>query len=250
VDEGAGTRTLLCELHAHTAWSDGQLALGELVDLCGRAGLDVLCVSDHVLRSDDPWRRATASIQEGTFAAYVAALDREAERARALYGMLVVPGLELTHNHDDPDLSAHAVAVGLREFVSPDVGLVGALLSAREAGAAVVAAHPHGPHGASARPRATRRFWREWDSLAPLLDRVELMNGPDLYGWVAGGEVPAVASSDLHRREDLSSWKTLLPCAQDEEALVAYLRSPRSAYLLPFRADPAPAPAAEPAAAA
>ena len=48
------TRPLLCELHAHTTWSDGELGLGELVDLCGRAGLDVLCVSDHVLRSDDP----------------------------------------------------------------------------------------------------------------------------------------------------------------------------------------------------
>ena len=51
---------------------------------------------------------------ESSFAEYVAAVDREAERARALYGMLVVPGLELTHNHADPDLSAHAVAVGYR----------------------------------------------------------------------------------------------------------------------------------------
>lgn len=235
------TRTLLCELHAHTTWSDGALGLRELVDLAGGAGLDVLCVSDHVLRSDDPWRAASSCVHEGTFDEYVAAVDGEAERARALYGMLVVPGVELTHNHLDADLSAHAVAVGLREFVAPDLGLVGALLAARDAGAAVFAAHPHGPDGVSARPHATRRFWREWDLLAPLLHRVELMNGPDLYGWVAGGEVPAVASGDVHRREDLSSWKTLLPCPPDEEALVAYLRSPRPAYLLPFRATPAPA---------
>jgi hypothetical protein len=144
----------------------------------------------------------------------VAAVDREAERARAVYGMLVVPGLELTHNHPDPDLSAHAVAVGLREFVSPDLGLVGALLAARESGAAVIAAHPHARQGVSARPRTTRRFWREWDSLAPLLHRVELMNGADLYGWVVGADVPLVASGDVHRRE---AWKTLLPCASDEE---------------------------------
>jgi hypothetical protein len=247
VDRGSVPRTLLCELHAHTTWSDGELSLRELVDLYGRAGLDVLCVTDHVLRSDDPWRAQSSCVHEATFAEYVAAVDREAERARAVYGMLVVPGLELTHNHPDPDLSAHAVAVGLREFVSPDLGLVGALLAVLESGAAVIASHPHAREGFSTRPRTTRRFWREWDSLAPLLHRVELMNGADLYGWVAGGEVPVVASGDVHRREDLSSWKTLLPCAADEEALVAYLRSRRPAYLLPFRA--APAPAEQPAAA-
>jgi len=44
---------LLCELHAHTTWSDGLLTLTELVDLYGRHGFDVLCVTDHLLRSDD-----------------------------------------------------------------------------------------------------------------------------------------------------------------------------------------------------
>jgi hypothetical protein len=241
------TRMLLCELHAHTTWSDGELSLSELVDLHGRAGLDVLCVTDHVRRSDDPWRAATSCLDEAVFAEYVAAVDREAERARALYGMLVVPGLELTHDHPDPDLSAHAVAVGLREFVSPDLGLVGSLLVAHEAGAAIIAAHPHAREGVSARPRPTRRFWREWDTLAPLVHRVELMNGGDLYGWVVGTETPLVASGDVHRPEDLSSWKTLLPCARDEQELVAHLRSRGPAYLLPFRA--APAPAEQPAAA-
>ena len=235
------TRALLCELHAHTTWSDGELSLPGLVDLCGHAGIDVLCVTDHVLRSDDPWRSRSSCVHEATFSAYVAAVDREADRARALYGMLVVPGVELTHNHPDPDLSAHAVAVGLRKFVSPDLGLVGALLAARDAGAALVGVHPHARDGVSARPRATRRFWRDWDTLAPLLHRVELMNGPDLYGWVVAGDVPVVASGDVHRPEELSSWKTLLPCPPDEEELVSYLRSPRPAYLLPFRAAPAPA---------
>src|ERR687891_576705 len=50
-----GARPLLCELHAHTTWSDGELSLAAVVDLYGTAGFDVLCVTDHVLRSDDPW---------------------------------------------------------------------------------------------------------------------------------------------------------------------------------------------------
>lgn len=232
---GTGTRTLLCELHAHTNWSDGDLSMRELVDLYGRTGFDVLCVTDHVLRSADPWRPAESCVHEASFPAYLEAVDLEAERARALYGMLVVPGLELTHNHREPDLSAHALAIGLREFVNPDFGLVGALLAAREAGAALIAAHPHGPDDDPVPIRTTRRFWREWDALAPLLHRVELFNGSDVYSWAATGELPAVASGDVHRAEHLSSWKTLVPCDQEERALVSHLRSDRATYLMPFR---------------
>jgi hypothetical protein len=237
-------RPLLCELHAHTSWSDGELGLRELVDLYGLAGFDALCVTDHVLRSDDPWRLQESCVHRGNFAAYVAAVDAEAERARALYDLLVVPGLELTHNHVDPGQAAHALALGLRDFVTPDEGLVGSLLAAREAGAAVVAAHPHGPDGDPVPLRTTRRFWREWDVLLPLVHRAELFNGKDVYSWVAGCGAPPLGAGDTHRREQLSSWKTLVPCAKDEEALVGYLRSPEPAYLVPFRAEPAVAPAA------
>jgi len=239
-------RALLCELHAHTTWSDGKLTLRELVDLYGRAGFDVLSVTDHVLRADDPWRDAETCVHEGNFGSYLAAVEAEAARALALYDLLVVPGLELTHNHLDADLAAHGVAVGLRELVSPDVGLVGSLLAAREAGAAVLAAHPHGPDGDPVPGRITRRFWLEWETLAPLVHRAELFNGRDVYSWVAGASVPAVASGDVHEAGHIRSWKTLVPCAKDEEELVAYLRSERPAYLVPYRS----VPSAEPAAAA
>jgi 3',5'-nucleoside bisphosphate phosphatase len=42
---------LLCELHAHTTWSDGALTVPELVDLYGRSGFDVLAITDHVVRA-------------------------------------------------------------------------------------------------------------------------------------------------------------------------------------------------------
>ena len=41
---------LLCELHAHTTWSDGDLTVRELCDLYGRRGFDVLAVTDHAPR--------------------------------------------------------------------------------------------------------------------------------------------------------------------------------------------------------
>ena len=44
---------LLCELHAHTTWSDGALSLRELCDLYGRRGFDVLVVTDHTTRDEN-----------------------------------------------------------------------------------------------------------------------------------------------------------------------------------------------------
>src|SRR6478735_8644942 len=88
VHSGGMRRTLgplLCELHAHTRWSDGELTVAELVDLHGRSGFDVLCVTDHVVRSDDPWRFEEglrfSAIEEATFPLYLAEIEREAARA-------------------------------------------------------------------------------------------------------------------------------------------------------------------------
>jgi predicted metal-dependent phosphoesterase TrpH len=80
---------LLCELHAHTSWSDGSLTLTELVDLYGMHGFDVLCVTDHVVPGNH------AYLTEARSARYLAAIDREGRRAREQYDLLVIPGVEL-----------------------------------------------------------------------------------------------------------------------------------------------------------
>jgi 3',5'-nucleoside bisphosphate phosphatase len=225
---------LLCELHAHTRWSDGELTVAELVDLHGRSGFDVLCVTDHVVRSDDPWRFEEGlrfgSVEEATFPLYLAEIEREAARAWRTYGLLVVPGLELTFNDAEPVMAAHAVAVGLREFVSVDGGIAEAMRSAAQAGAALVAAHPNADEPAVVRGRLTKRFSRD-AGLRALADRFELFNRTQLFGWVADAGLPAVASGDFHTPEHLSGWKTLLPILHDERAVVDYLRSPRPVYL-------------------
>jgi hypothetical protein len=222
------TQPLLCELHAHTAWSDGALTLAELVDLYGRAGFDVLAVTDHVLRPED----ADAGVHARTYAGYLAAIEAEAERARAQYDLLVLPGAELSYNDPDPFLAAHAVAVGLRTFVGLDDGFDIALTHARGEGAALIAAHPYSA-GPTAGPvgRATRRFAHDWRELQEHVDRWELFNRFDLFGWVAECGLPAVANGDFHRPEHLHGWKTLLPCRKDEGAVVEYLRSARPAFL-------------------
>jgi 3',5'-nucleoside bisphosphate phosphatase len=213
---------LLCELHAHTTWSDGALRIGAIVDLYGRAGFDVLAVTDHVVRGTATAARAV----DGTrHAAYLAELHYEAERARALYDLLVVPGLELTWDDPEPTRAAHALAIGLREFVPVDRGLDEALEAARAAGAALIAAHPYPPGEAARAQRTTARFAHEPEWAARAVDRFELVNRRNVFGWVAAARLPVVATGDFHRPEHLTTWKTLLPCEKREEAVVDYLRS-------------------------
>jgi predicted metal-dependent phosphoesterase TrpH len=65
---------LLCELHAHSTWSDGALSLRQLCDLYGRSGFDVLAVTDHAPRE-------ARDVHAANFDAYVAAVESEGARA-------------------------------------------------------------------------------------------------------------------------------------------------------------------------
>jgi hypothetical protein len=166
---------LLCELHAHTTFSDGSLSRAELVD---------------------------------------------------------------------PTASAHAVAVGVREWIELDDGLDAALCTARASGAALIGAHPYTLEGSASAPRTTARFATEREWAAASLDRFELCNRHDFFPWVAEERLPVVACGDFHRPEHLSTWKTLLPCAREEGAVLDYLRSDRPVSLVRFEADGAAAGAA------
>jgi predicted metal-dependent phosphoesterase TrpH len=216
---------LLCELHAHTRWSDGALTPRELCDLYGRFGFDVLAITDHSVVGP-------GHVDEHNFGDYFASVEEEAERARRLYGMLVIPGLELTVEDPNARLAGHGVAIGLRSFVGVDDGLEPALRAARAHGAALVAAHPYELEDALDSERRTAAFACDPARWAPLVDRFELFNRHTLFGWVARAGLPAVASGDFHRPEHLATWKTLLPCAKDEHAVIEYLRSARPAYLV------------------
>jgi hypothetical protein len=228
---------LLCELHCHTTFSDGALTLREVVDLYGASNFDVLCITDHCVRSDDPWLHTSPRpdhVHAGNFESYLRAIEAEASRARLLYDLLVLPGLELTDHHADPRHAAHAVAVGLHQFVEVDRGIEAALLEASAAGAMLIAAHPY-PLGAARRSvRGTARFALEWASLGKLVHRFELINRHEAFSWVAEAGLPYVASGDFHRLEHLANWKTIVPCAKDEAAVVFYLRSNAPVHITRF----------------
>ncbi len=219
--------SLLCELHSHSTWSDGDLGVPALVDLYGSAGFDVFAITDHVVRRDDPWRvKDERALAPDRFDDYLAEVEAEAARAEAEYGLLVVPGLELTYDALDPRRGAHAVAVGLREYVGLEGGLEAALEQARAAGAVLIGAHPYSLADVVGAARTTARFAQDPEWAATAVDRFEVCNRHDFFDWVARARLPYVATGDFHRLEHLQTWKTLVPAEKDEAAILDYLRSP------------------------
>ncbi len=217
------------------------LTVPELVDLYGRAGFDVLAVTDHVLREPAPGCR---SVHAGNFGVYLGEIEDEAERAWWTYGMLVLPGLELTDQHPEPERAAHVVAVGTRRFVGLEQGLDSALDRARDGGAVLIGAHPYEPDVARLSQRGTARLAANPDWAREAVHRLELVNRHDFFNWVARSLLPAVATGDFHVPAHLWTWKTVICCGLEPEAVIDVLRSPRPIELT--RVD---APAARPRAA-
>jgi len=121
---------LLCDFHVHTRWSDGRLTVTEVVDLYGQTGrFDVLAITDHILMKKDLLARAgrlatlgrrNFGVREENFDAYLADIRSEAKRAQREYGMLVVPGAEVTQNHIRSSKNAHIIALDIKKYISAD----------------------------------------------------------------------------------------------------------------------------------
>lgn len=225
---------LLCDFHIHTTWSDGRLSLREVVDLYGQTGkFDVIAITDHILMKKDVLARAGRlatlgrrrySITEETFDEYLADIAREGQRANREYGMIVIPGAEVTQNHLRAKKNSHVIALGIKKYISADQNAEDILKEIRRQGAVSVACHPH--------HRTTRRLeistcylWDHRQELAGLVDVWEAANRDDLFSVTSLKHYPYVANSDFHKGKHLHSWKTLIRAKKDWPSISAALRS-------------------------
>ena len=225
---------LLCDFHVHTRWSDGRLTIREVIDLYGQTGrFDVIGITDHILMTRDLLARVgrfaslgqrTFSVTPDRFQAYLDEIRAEANRARRLYDLLVIPGAEITQNHLRSKKNAHIVALNLKEYISADQPAENILKEIRRQGAFSIACHPH--------HRTTRRveigtcyLWDHRKRLVDLVDVWEAANRDDLFSVTSLKHYPYVANSDFHKPKHLYSWKTLLRCEKNWESVARALRS-------------------------
>jgi predicted metal-dependent phosphoesterase TrpH len=225
---------LLCDFHVHTRWSDGRLSLREVVDLYGRTGrFDVIAITDHILMERDLLARAGRlmslgrrefSVTKGRFDSYLEDIAVEAKRAKRLYDLLVIPGAEITQNHIRSKKNSHIVALNIREYISADQPAEDILRAIRKQNAFSIACHPH--------DRTTRRIeigtcylWDHRKRLADLVDVWEAANRDDLFSVTSLKHYPYIANSDFHKAKHLYSWKTLLRCEKNWDAIAKTLRA-------------------------
>ena len=235
---------LLCDFHVHTKWSDGRLSIREVVDLYGQTGrFDVIAITDHILMHRDLLKRVGRiaslglkhfSVTQDRFPGYLAEIQEEADRAMREYGLLVIPGAEVTQNHFLSRKNSHIVALNIREYISADQRAEQILQEIRRQGAFSIACHPH--------HRTTRRIeistcylWDNRKTVAGLVDVWEAANRDDLFSVTSLKHYPYIANSDFHKPKHLYSWKTLLKAEKDWESIAAALRANVDVALMLYR---------------
>ena len=235
---------LLCDFHVHTRWSDGRLSVAEVVDLYGSTGkFDVIAITDHILMKKDLLARAgriatlgrrAFGVREEEFEAYLEDIRAEGRRALKAYGMLVVPGAEVTQNRIRAKKNSHIIALGVKKYISADQSADAILREIRRQGALSIACHPH--HTTTRRIEiSTCYLWDHREELSDLVDVWEAANRDDLFSVTSLKHYPYVANSDFHKPKHLYSWKTLLRSEKSWPAIKQALRANVDVALTLFR---------------
>jgi hypothetical protein len=216
---------LLTDFHVHSTFSDGKLTIPELVDLYGSYGFGAIAITDHLCEEKTVIGKASAylgcTLTRETFDEYIATIDAEAERAWRQYGMLVLPGFELTKNSVLNHRSAHIVALGVRKFISADQRPTELARQIREQGGLSIAAHPVWTRAIE---RQTYFLWDRREELCREFDAWEVASGGFLFEEVAKTKLPKIANSDLHHPRHLRSWKTLVDSEKHPQAVLQAIR--------------------------
>ncbi len=221
----------LADFHVHSTFSDGKMPLPQLIDLYGKNGFGAIAVTDHLCENQTVIGRASAylgcSLTPATFPIYLEMLKSEAERAWDQYGMVVLPGFELSKNSVLNHRSAHVLGIGVSEFVWADAEVSVLARQIRSKGGIAVAAHPVWTRKIE---KQTYFLWDNRDELSEAFDAWEVASGPFIFDEVAKSKLPKIASSDLHVEKQITSWKTVLHCERKPEAILDAIRNQELGY--------------------
>jgi 3',5'-nucleoside bisphosphate phosphatase len=228
---------LLSDLHIHTRYSDGSVGLRRTVDLFGQSGFDVISITDHVVNGDQLFGKLANglrfSLTEDRFKGYMTHVKEEAKRAWDQYGMLVIPGVEITKNSFSSNNAAHFLLVDIKEFIPASWDYEKIFLEAKKQDTLIIACHPHQTSEKSFID--TLFLWNNRDKYAKYIDAWEVANRDDVFNVVSLKKYPYIAGSDFHKVRHLYSWKSLLNCKKDVESVKQCVRSNLGVAITLFR---------------
>jgi len=225
---------LLCDFHIHTNMTDGKLPLNKVVDLYGEKGFDVICITDHVYdkHTISLWKNNNerpCTIKKEKFADYLHLLWKESKRAWEQYRMILIPGIEITNNHD----LFHILAIDIKEYIDPDQRVEDIIEQIRDQGAISVACHPH--HKDSEGEMPFIHLWKKRNKYAAMFDAWEVANRDDLFNVIGLKKFNYIAGSDFHETWHVYSWKSLVQAEKNIEAIKEAIRINKNIALYLFR---------------
>ena len=232
-------RMLLCDFHIHTNYSDGKLSVPEVVDFYGRLGFDCICITDHLA---DPRRLigrlarlSNMTISEDQLEEYFEVIAQERRRALKKYGMLVMTGIEFNKDGYTKKSSAHLLGIDLKGPIASALDLPETIDEIHAQGGLAVASHPHIMK--SEWGKNTLYLWENHEKFAPLIDAWEIANRNNIFDCVGMKRLPFLANSDFHKPKHIYSWKTLLYCEKNAEAIKECVRRNEHVSITLYRED-------------
>ena len=206
----------MSDMHIHSNFSDGQLSIPELIDFYGEAEFDVIAITDHFCEERSILGRAAAylnrTLTRESFPLYIQTIQQEAERAWKKYEMLVIPGYEITKNSIQNHRSAHILALGMEQIVSPDQDALNIAKQVKEQDGLCIAAHPISK---ALLCKKNLYLWDRRRELSPYIDAWELTDQGKIIPEMLISKLPRIATSDLHHPKHINSWKTVLHCKKE-----------------------------------
>ncbi len=202
-------QAIKCDLHIHSNFSDGKHSIKEIVDLYGKKGFGAIAITDHLCERKNLIGRFSHGLNYSlsivTFKPYMDEIENQARRALSEYGMLVIPGFEITKNSFTNHRSAHILVLGTREYIDPEQSVESILIKAKKLGALTIAAHPF---DTGAIEFQTFHLWSKRFALNELIDVWEVNCRKNISSVVLNSGLRLIANSDFHHLKHFSSWKT------------------------------------------
>jgi hypothetical protein len=216
----------------------------EIIDFYGEHGFDCICITDHLA---DPKRLigklselANLTLGQEQVGEYFAVIERERQRAWRRYKMLVMTGIEFNKDGYTRKTSAHLLGIDLKSPIDASLDIPEIIARIHSQGGLAVASHPHIMK--SEWGKNTLYLWENQERFAPLLDAWEIANRNNIFNDIGLKRLPFIANSDFHKPKHIYSWKTLIHCEKNCEAIKDCIRRNEHVAITLYR-DFASAPA-------
>jgi len=147
--------------------------------------------------------------------------------------LLLMAGVEFNKDGYTAKTSTHLLGVDLKQPINPSLDIKGLITEIHAQGALAIASHPH--EMKSQWGKNTLYLWEHIDEYAPLIDAWEVANRDDIFNPVGLKKLPFIANSDFHKPKHIHSWKTVLHCEKEAEAIKHCIRVNRDVSLTLYR---------------